>query len=285
MRCHVVSDLHLEAQASIPLPGGDVLIVAGDLCNASAFVAPIERRHAVEQRERVKRFADAAVARYAHVVMIAGNHEHYEGVFEDTIPLLRRHLPGFTILDDEWVEIGGHLFFGGTLWTDFDGRNPVSMEACRRGLGEYFFVRSRARLERETAVVPEEATGGLLRHAQRASRLQPADTLAAFEKCLSALRSALEVAAGRPMAVITHHAPSRQGLNPRFIGKGLDGAYASDLDGLIAELPNCPFWVHGHTHIQRRYEVGQTRVIVNCRGITARDPAANRFDPTAGFEL
>jgi 3',5'-cyclic AMP phosphodiesterase CpdA len=147
-----MSDLHLEAQ-DFPwaLPQGDVLIVAGDLCHAYCFTAPPSDLYAARQRERVRRFADEAVAKFAHVLMIAGNHEHYDGVFEDTVPALRQHLPGFTVLDDNHVDIGAVRFFGATLWAGFDGGDPAAMETARRGVGA-----SRPGLDREV----QRAVGG-----------------------------------------------------------------------------------------------------------------------------
>jgi Icc-related predicted phosphoesterase len=168
--------------------------------------------------------------------MIAGNHDHYDVVFEETIATLRRCLPGITVLDDEAIEIGGVRFFGTTLWSDFEGRSAEAMEKTRRGVGEFFFVRTRAR---------EPMTNGKL------AKFQPVDALAAHDRALAALASCLAPADGKKTIVISHHAPSRQGLNPHFAGNGLDGVYASDLDAMIEALVSVPVWVHGHTHIKR----------------------------------
>jgi len=88
MRCHYLSDLHLEAQAfDIALPKGDMLIIAGDLCHACCFDPIRTDKYSVAQRQRVQRFIDMALANFAHVLLIAGNHDHYDGVFEDTAGL------------------------------------------------------------------------------------------------------------------------------------------------------------------------------------------------------
>jgi len=268
MRCHYLSDLHLERQ-DFPwrLPGGDVLIIAGDLCHARALDPAQSDRYSIEQRGRVLRFVDAALKSHARVLMVAGNHEHYEGAFEDTAGLLRRHLPGMMVLDDEAVEIGGVRFFGTTLWTDFEGGSAAVMDGMRRRMGEYFLVRVRAR-----------AVEG-----ERGARFRPEDALGAHRAALAAMQRALAEACGRPTVVISHHAPSLQGLNPRYRGNGLDGAYGSDLDALIAGAERVPHWVHGHTHIRRRYRVGATMVHANCRGFEGKD--AGGFAPGAVFEM
>ena len=231
MRCCYMSDLHLETQDyGWPLPHGDVLIIAGDLCHARCLTAAPDDPPALEQRDRVLRFADAMRARFAHVLLVPGNHDHYEGTFSETAGLLRACLPGWTVLDDETVEIDGVRFFGGTLWTDFAGR--TGLDAVRRRCGEFFFVKVRA------------ADGSI-------RKFRPEDALAAFDATHAALAASRAAANGKRTVVITHHAPSRQGLNPHHAGDSLDAAYASDLDGWIAGLADVPTWVHGHTHMRR----------------------------------
>lgn len=269
MRCHYLSDLHLESQPfTWTLPEGDVLIIAGDLCHASALDPARTDLYRVRQRDRVLQFIHAATSAFRHVLMVAGNHEHYDGVFEDTVPLLRQHLPGVTVLDNEAIEIEGTLFFGTTLWTDLAGRDESATEKIRRGMGEYFFTKTRRTGDGENG----EAV---------LAKLRPADTIAAHDRSIAHLRS---LAARRPRVIITHHAPSRYGLNPQHKGNGLDGAFASDLDELIAEL-SVPFWVHGHTHIRKRYQIGDTILLANCRGFDGKDISARSFSAGCCFDL
>lgn len=267
MRCHYLSDLHLESQPfPWTLPKGDVLIIAGDLCHASALDPMRTDLYRVRQRDRVLQFIEAATSSFRHVLMVAGNHEHYDGVFEDTVPLLRQHLPGVTLLDNETIDIDGTLFFGTTLWTDLAGRDEGGMEKIRRGMGEYFFTKARRANEA---------------NATNLVKLRPADTLAAHDRSLAHLRS---LAARRPSVIITHHAPSLQGLNAQHRGNGLDGAFASELDGLITEL-SAAFWVHGHTHIRKRYQIGDTILLANCRGFDGKDLTARSFSPATDFDV
>jgi 3',5'-cyclic AMP phosphodiesterase CpdA len=265
-----MSDLHLESQ-EFPwaLPKGDVLIIAGDLCHAACLDPARKDPYAVKQRERVLRFAEDAVAKFAHVLLIAGNHDHYDGVFEDTVPTLRRYLPGFTVLDDESVAIDGVHFFGTTLWSDFEGENEAAMMRARKGAGEFFFVKTRA---------ADAGTGKL-------PKFQPADALRAHKKALNALQWHIAATKGSTTVVISHHAPSRKGLNPLHMGNGLDGAYASDLDDLVASLEQVPVWVHGHTHIKKTYRIGGTVLRANCRGFDGRDPVAHTFSVKERFNL
>lgn len=268
MRCGYVSDLHLETQDfPWPFKGGDVLVIAGDLCHARALDPARPDKYSQDQRTRVLRFIDKATAAFAHVLLIAGNHDHYDGIFEDTVATLRRELPGVTVLDDSAVNIEGTRFFGTTLWSDFEGGSTGAMNGVRRRMGEFFFVKTRTRdaEDRESLI-----------------KFQPEHALAAHRRAWAALSADIEnTADARPTIVVSHHAPSRKGLNPFHSGNGLDGAYASDLDARIAALPNVSVWIHGHTHIRRAYEIGATRVLTNCRGFDGRDGGARSFQPDA----
>ena len=271
MRCHYLSDLHLESQ-DFPwqLPEGDVLIIAGDLCHARCLDPARKDKYSMDQRARVQRFLDAAVSNFAHVIVVAGNHDHYDGVFEETTQLLRRHLPGARVLDNEHVEIYGVRFFGTTLWSDFEGRSIECMNGVRRRMGEYFFVKRRVL----------HAAGG-----EQFVKFKPEDAADAFAASWRAVQLSVAAAGGKPTVVVSHHSPSPQGRNPAHAGNGLDGAYASDLEKEISALQHVPFWVHGHTHVQKRYRIGTTEVVTNCRGFDGRDASARGFSTNACFEL
>ncbi|MGD9715362.1 MAG: metallophosphoesterase [Thermomicrobiales bacterium] len=267
MRCHYLSDLHLEAQSfEAPLPRGDVLIIAGDLCHACCLDPSRMDRYSVEQRERVRRFVDGALSHFGNVLFVAGNHEPYDGIYEETTNLLRRHLPGVEVLDNNAVEIHGIRFFGATLWTDFDAGSMDAMNRVRRRMGEFFFVKTRLGSDDGTL-----------------TKFQPEHAKTAHDMARAALSAA--IADGGPMVVITHHAPSRLGLNPRFVGNGIDAAYASDLDDMIAGLGNVPVWVHGHTHVARTYRIGRTEFRSNAHGFASKGQAAPGFSVKACFEL
>lgn len=270
MRVTYMSDLHLEAETFVPrFEGGDVLVIAGDLCHARCLDPARIDGYSVAQRERVDRFLDGARSAFAHIVMVAGNHEHYDGVFEDTSGLLRRHLPGVTVLDDEVAEIGGWRFFGSTLWTNFSGGDPAVLDGVRRRMGEYFFVRTRG---------PLDARG-------RAAKLRPEDALAAHGRGWAALQAAVAQASAKPTIVITHHAPSALGANAASKGDALDAAYYSALDEEVARLSGVAAWIHGHTHVARRYRIGDIAMCTNARGFASKHGAAPGFSPTASIEI
>jgi len=266
MRFDYMSDLHLEAQEfSLPFRRGDVLILAGDLCHASCFAADATDEYSAAQRARVLPVVRRALSNYRHVLAVVGCHDHYHGFIDQTAGLLRDHLPGVTVLDDEAVKIDGVTFYGTTLWSDFDGGDEETLWAAGKGCGEFFYVKMR------------NADG-----TER--RFRPEDALEAHGRALEALKGFLATADTAKTVIITHHAPTRAGLNPIFMGCHKDGAYVSDLDDLVA-ASGVPFWVHGRTHTIRQHRIGQTMVLTNCRGNDSTDPATRDFFPRAGFEI
>jgi hypothetical protein len=219
----------------------------------------------MDQWTRVLRVIEEASRNLLHVLLVPGNHEHYDGVFEETAGLLRKHLPAVKVLNDDAIEIGGVRYFGTTLWSDFGGRKPECLGRVRRRIGEYFFVKTRG----------VSGTHGF----------SPDDALRAHDCAWAALQRELSCEATSRRVVISHHAPSLQGLNPLHRGNGLDGAYASELDEAIAGFSNIAYWVHGHTHIRRAYRIGHVKVRTNGRGFLGKDPAAAGFSPETHFDV
>jgi Icc-related predicted phosphoesterase len=80
-----------------------------------------------------------------------------------------------------------------------------------------------------------------------------------------------------PTVVVTHHAPSRRSVHPRFDGSPLNACFVSDLEHLL-DGRAC-LWIHGHTHDSFDYVVGGTRVVCNPRGYAKNGVDENpRFD-------
>ncbi len=83
---------------------------------------------------------------------------------------------------------------------------------------------------------------------------------------------------------MTHHAPHRLSVEPRFSNDLLTGAFASDLTRLLGKSK---FWIHGHMHSSSRYNLNGTEVVSNPRGYRCRDGAMENgaFDPGLVIEI
>jgi hypothetical protein len=83
--------------------------------------------------------------------------------------------------------------------------------------------------------------------------------------------------------VVTHHAPSRRSIVPRFVGSWLNPCYASDAEHLLGRSA---LWIHGHMHDSFDYAVRGTRVVCNPRGYARNGiPENAAFDPELCLEV
>ena len=67
--------------------------------------------------------------------------------------------------------------------------------------------------------------------------------------------------------IVSHHAPTRQSIHPRYATSPYNTSFANDLEEEILAMYKPPkLWIHGHTHDDFDYMVGETRVICWPRG-------------------
>jgi hypothetical protein len=118
-----------------------------------------------------------------------------------------------------------------------------------------------------------------------AEAFTPQDVAARFERDAAWLADRLATPHPGPTVVVTHHAPARPSLHPRFAGSLLSACFVSDLERLMgAERVRC--WIHGHTHDSFDYRLHGTRVLCNPRGYARGGVEENpRFDPRLAVEI
>tara|TARA_R110002012_G_scaffold10705_4_gene48514 strand:- start:2200 stop:2973 length:774 start_codon:yes stop_codon:yes gene_type:complete len=227
MKIRVMSDLHLEFdKPHHPFdPGeGDVLVLAGDICVAADY------------NEDYHEFFERCVAGYNRVYYVLGNHEHYNGDFDETLNILMEKLPkGIQVMNNRSEFMGGVHFVGATMWTNMNNLNVDTIETARSCMSDYHVVKN---------FTPERSI-----EEHMFSREW-------FERCLPMLRG--------PVFVMTHHAPSTKSVKGRY--KGSEGMYSTDMEYFIKTHPNITHWVHGHVHETSDYMVEQCRIVANPRG-------------------
>lgn len=247
MKLNILSDLHLgQGGLAPPANDADLVILAGDIARPGPAIA-------------------WAAQLGKPVLYVAGNHEFYGASLAGTARALREASAGtqVRVLDDEQVVIGGVRFLGTTLWTDFllfgdgEGRARAQVEAQR-------FMRDFSRI-----FVDDE---------QR-QPLSPQHSARLFERHAAWLAQRLAEPHAGPTVVITHHAPARGSIHPRFAGSPVNACFVSDAQALLG-ADRVQLWIHGHTHDSFDYRVNGTRVVCNPRGY-ARDGVNENasFDP------
>jgi hypothetical protein len=230
---NILSDLHLsQGPLKIPENDADLVILAGDVARPKEAVS------------WASEFAKP-------VLYVPGNHEFYGGSIGGTVRELKQLCSGTKIhvLDNEELIVGGVRFLGATLWTDFNlfGEGEQRVAAMREALA---FMRDFSRIR------AGEATQTMF---------TPADSAALFKTHAGWLETKLAERYPGPTVVITHHAPSRQSIHPRFSDSLLNACFVSAAEHLV-DGSRARLWIHGHTHDSFDYLLNGTRVVCNPRG-------------------
>ena len=282
MKVSVISDLHLDF-ADLVLPGGDVLILSGDIFEAKNLkkemynpeMILLEHERQDRRPDRFYRFLlEECSQKYRKTIMVMGNHEFYRSLFHKTYEHIKSQLPdNVHLLEKESLVLDGVLFLGATLWTDMNKQDSLTLYHMQGAMNDY----------RQITML-NESTGDY-------HRLQPEKTVQEHLKTLEYFKTALAENRQReggalPVVVVTHHSPSKLSIKPKYEKDVLmNGAYSSDLSDFILDNPEIQIWTHGHTHDPFDYMIGSTRIICNPRGYKYYEQRADEFDPTIGFDI
>lgn len=270
MRVSVMSDLHLEFDANLELPGGDIAILAGDiwLIRHMQNLGPNEPRHA----EYIN-FCKKQLSKYQHVLLTYGNHEPYGALIDDVQPVITKflaeHALNAKLLINEAIELDGVAFLGTPLWATC-GSNTEARKRIRGGMNDFQLIRTK-----------QEAPEGVTPRMVGSERVfDPLDANKLHKEAVAWLKS--ELPKHKRCVVFTHHAPSFMSAGGgHAANKTLDSAYCSNLHSLIKANPQIHTWIHGHTHRHESYRVGDTRIIANPRGYVGHEHIARIFDASA----
>jgi Icc-related predicted phosphoesterase len=250
MRIKVVSDLHLEF-SDIFIKNSDnndvdVLILSGDIL--------VIEKMKLENSEAGKRFRDflkRCSFQFPHVIYVAGNHEFYSGGdFHGGITALRDYCStqfnNVYFLERDTKVIDDVVFVGGTLWTDMNKMDPLTLHAVKDMMNDYRAIRN---------------------DRKGFTALKPADTVIRHRETLAYFKHVLDENRDQKCVVVGHHSPSFQSCHPQYASDYImNGAYHSSLEEFILDRPQVKLWTHGHTHHMFDYMIGETRVVCNPRG-------------------
>ena len=276
MRLYVTSDIHLEfGDCEITNEHDiDVLILSGDILVAADIGRPDPNNFLEGARSnRIRDFFLRCSFQFPHTVLIMGNHEHYHGDFSKSYDIIGTMLADARIdniylLEKQTRTIGDYLFIGGTLWTDFNNGDPLTMRHAQSMMNDFRGVKHTAK-----------------GHAGGIWKFIPEDALEDYRRMRQYIETVIDNRRAQGersdrVIVVGHHAPSRQSIHPKYqLDTIMNGAYGSDMDQFILDRPEIRLWTHGHTHEDFDYQIGTTRVVCNPRGYLGHERRADTWKP------
>ena len=253
MKIQLESDVHLEfGQHFVKNVGADVLLLSGDICVANALM-PRDTFTASHMSRRFHEFFETVCKDFKDVIYIMGNHEHYHGDYANTYNLLcenLKYLPNLHVLEKKTVTLGDVTFIGGTLWTDMNKGDVLTLHHIRDMMNDFRVVKNSTNVQYGNAptFLPKEA----------------ADDHALMKQYI---RAVVAEQHDKKFVVVGHHAPSMLSIHSMYKDDTLmNGGFSSDLSEFIVDHPQIKLWTHGHTHHAFDYMIGSTRVVCNPRG-------------------
>jgi Icc-related predicted phosphoesterase len=251
MKIQLVSDLHLEFEdvniknesgADVLILSGDIL-VADDLRNQPADLAwsdfPDEGHGRAKRAMRYRDFFQRVSFQFPHVIYVMGNHEHYHGKFDKSAGIIRETIG--------YLKIDGVHFIGGTMWTDCNKGDPMTLYHLEHCMTDFRVIRIAG---------------------ENFRKFLPSRTVMEFTKTRDYFKSVIgNLPKDAKIVVVSHHAPSSLSIHEIYKRDTLmNGGYSSDLSEFILDCPQIKLWTHGHMHNNFDYMIGDTRVVCNPKG-------------------
>jgi predicted phosphodiesterase len=281
MKISIASDIHLEfGDLDIQnTDGADVLILSGDICVAADLDMRDRRQtemgFARARSERFHDFFERCATNFPHVIYIMGNHEYYHSDFATALDDVRRklaHLSNLYILEREIKVIDDVTFIGGTLWTDMNNRDELTLYHMRTMMNDFRVIQNSA--------VPVHFRTSEGEFKTRVGKFSPEDAVSEHVKMKEYIQVVTDMLGKNPnkYVVVGHHSPSRRSTHEMYAHDTvMNGGYSSDMDEFIEQRPEIKLWTHGHTHHPFDYMVGETRVVCNPRGYIGHEARADEF--------
>lgn len=301
MKFQIVSDLHLEfGKISIENNGADTLILSGDIC----VVKDLLDRDVYEIRSHDKSamyhtFFQECSARFKNVIYVSGNHEHYHGDIAKSHNTLKErlsYLKNLHILEKEVIQIDDVHIIAGTLWTDMNKEDPITLSQIKGVMNDYRIIEdSSEEVQYKVPIYKKDDQGNFItekvgeinttvidhyEYHTRSSKFSPVKSIVEHKGMLEVIRNTIaNLPKDSKVVVVGHHAPSKLSTKPRYQGEFvMNGAYSSDLSELMLDNPMIKLWTHGHTHSSFDYMIGSTRIVCNPRGYYSYEENDD-FDP------
>ena len=242
MKVRIWSDLHISG-ASLPFDeshSDEVLVIAGDTANSLHGVID---------------FLNFVSPLFKAVITIAGNHEYYGSFPVDQFTEeVRNKVPSNVhFLDANSVKIDDVTFIGATLWTNFDGGDPVVIECAVRGINDFRLIK----VDDDTKISPDWMIRRCIRD-------------------LNFIREECKRVEGKKV-IVTHFPMVREYQDPKYGSmreNPLNGYFINDFEHSLEDL-DFDLVIAGHTHSPSDFMKFGKRFVANPRGYMYRSIPEN----------
>jgi predicted phosphohydrolase len=249
-----------------------ILVLAGDIWN--------RLHHLVYVTSSGDNWITLLAKRFRAVIFLHGNHDYWgndlSSMDSDALKLVSDTCPlNVHLLYNSHIDLDGFRFVGAPLWTDFQRGDPRVLMRWR----EMMKPDSMLIFCNDLKITAEDV---YRKHQE--SLLSIVDGLESMPNDMKAI-------------VVTHMAPLRQSVHPRYHNYRddlINPYYYSDLSEVI--LDHKPWmWIHGHMHHTDTYLFDETMVVLNAKGylysrkikgqtVFETDPESKDFNPYFLFD-
>jgi predicted MPP superfamily phosphohydrolase len=232
LKVQPISDLHLDCLEgekwdgvlhSIINPEADVIVFAGDMC----------------EYRNIRLLKRALADVHQRIIYVPGNHEYWgSNNFKGLVKDLKTEfsdMKNVSILNEDYRQIDGVIFIGGTLWTNL--WNPINANIVQHYMADF---RQCPGLTTDWTNMQHESMTKFIEECLRV------DTFKELKKI-----------------VVTHHGPSFRAVAKEYRFSHANCGYFSALDHILESERSPDIWIHGHSHIAMDEKIGNTRVIRN----------------------
>lgn len=234
MKIQYCSDLHIEFPENMEFlsnnpidPVGEILVLAGDIIPLIYI-------------EKFKSFFDRLSSQFDFVYWMPGNHEYYNGEFDNSEEALYHKVRHnvFLINNHAVIHDGVNLIFS-TLWSHI---RPANAWMIRQSVSDFHVIKCKNRVFTVEEFNKAHQTG------------------------LNFIRNALSIGIEKSNIVITHHVPTLLNYPEQYKNSPINEAFAVELYDFI-KTGNIDYWIYGHHHTNTaNIIIGNTQLLTNQLG-------------------